>query len=126
VRAEDSISLAFHLHWSVWRREHQGQARQAHIRRRTRQLATISLPDASLDLPDPLAIAGLPPLTLAHWERIAPLLPPERTAGRSYRQHRQIVEGMLLGHDLRNLLASDAAQVRSLADHLLSISTLET
>jgi hypothetical protein len=95
VGAEDSVSLALHLHWSLWRREHQWQARQAHIRRRTRHLATISLPEASLDLPDPLAIAGLPPLTTAHWERIAPLLPGERTAGRPYRQHRQILQGML-------------------------------
>lgn len=95
VGAEDSVSLALHLHWSQWRREHQWQARQAHIRRRTRHVATISLPDASLDLPDPLAIAGLPPLTPAHWERIAPLLPVERTAGRPYRQHRQILQGML-------------------------------
>jgi hypothetical protein len=91
----DGADLAVHLHWSVWRREHQGQARQAHIRRRTRQLATISAPDASLDLPDPLSIAGLPSLTPAHWERIAPLLPLERTAGRPYRAHRQILDGML-------------------------------
>ena len=95
VGAEDRVSLALHLHWSLWRREHQWQARQAHIRRRTRHLATISLPEASLNLPDPLAIAGLPPLTAAHWERIALLLPIARTAGRPYRQHRQILQGML-------------------------------
>jgi transposase len=34
-------------------------------------------------------------LTPEHWERIAPLLPPERTAGRPYRQYRQILDGML-------------------------------
>lgn len=95
VGAENRGSLALHLHWSQWRRQHQWQARQAHIRRRTRQLATICLPEASLDLPAPLAIAGLPGLTPARWERIAPLLPGERTAGRPYRQHRQILQGML-------------------------------
>jgi hypothetical protein len=90
-----SVHLALHLHWSRWRREHQGQAQQAHGRRRTRQLATASLPDASLDLPAPLSLAGLPTLTPARWEQIAPLLPPERTAGRPYRNHRQILDGML-------------------------------
>lgn len=92
---EDTARLAFHLHWSLWRREHQWQARQAHCRRRAQQLATTAGPDASLDLPDPLALAGLPPLTPARWAQIARLLPPERTAGRPFRAHRQIVEGML-------------------------------
>ncbi len=55
---EDTIRLAFHLHWSLWRRQHQWQARQAHTHRRTRQLATVSLPDASFGLPAPLSIAG--------------------------------------------------------------------
>ena len=31
----------------------------------------------------------------ARWEQIARLLPAERTAGRPYRQHCQILEGML-------------------------------
>lgn len=91
----ESVRLAFHLHWSVWRREHQWQARQAHLRQRTRQFDTASVPHASLDIPAPLAIAGLPPLTPERWERIAPLLPSERTLGRPYRQHRQILQGML-------------------------------
>jgi hypothetical protein len=95
VGAEDCVALAFHLHWSLWRRQHQWQARQAHIRRRTRQLAAVPLPDASLDLPAPLPIAGLPPLTPACWQRIARLLPSERTRGRPYREHRHILEGML-------------------------------
>jgi hypothetical protein len=91
----ENVHLILHLHWSLWRRKHQWQARQAHSRRRTLQFATASLPDAALDLPDPLPIAGLPALTPAHWERIARLLPSEQTAGRPYRQHRQILEGML-------------------------------
>jgi len=91
----DAAHLALHLHWSLWRRQHQWQARQAHIRRRTRQLATACLPDASLDLPTPLAIAGLPPLTPLRWARIVRLLPSERTAGRPYRQHRQTIDAML-------------------------------
>lgn len=92
---EDTVRLALHLHWSLWRRQHQWQARQAHTNRRNRQLATVSLPDAALDLPAPLSIAGLPALTPARWEQIARLLPSERTKGRPYRQHRHILEGML-------------------------------
>jgi Putative transposase of IS4/5 family (DUF4096) len=92
---EDTPRLALQLHWSRWRRQHQWQAQQAHTRRRTRQLATATVPEASLDLPDPLCIAGLPPLTPARWDQIARLLPPERTAGRPYRAHRQILDGML-------------------------------
>ena len=92
---EDAARLAFHLHWSLWRREHQWQAGQAHRRRRAQQLATATLPTVAFDLPQPLSLARLPPLTATRWEQIAPLLPAERTAGRPYRQHRQILEGML-------------------------------
>jgi transposase len=55
----------------------------------------MALPAASLDLPDPLVIAGLPALTSACWEQIVRLLPAEQTAGRPYRQHRQILQAML-------------------------------
>ncbi len=79
--------LAFHPRW---RQQQQWQAKQAHIQRRTRHLASLDL------LPTPLAIAGLPPLTPAHWERIARLLPPQRPpTGRPASDHRQIIEGML-------------------------------
>jgi hypothetical protein len=95
IGREDSARLALHLHWSRWRRQHQWQAGQAHRRRHALQLSTATLPAASLELPDPLPLAGLPPLTAVGWEQIAPLLPPEQTAGRPYRQHRQILAGML-------------------------------
>ena len=95
VGQENPVQLALHLHWSQWRREHQWQSSQAHRRRRARQLAAAPLLEASLELPEPLCVAGLPPLTLGHWKQIAPLLPAERTAGRPYRQHRQILDAML-------------------------------
>ena len=93
----EAAQRAFHLQWSQWRQQHQWQAKQAHIQRRTRHLASVSSATASLDLlPAPLAIAGLPPLTPAHWERIARLLPPQRPpTGRPATDHRQIFEGML-------------------------------
>ena len=96
----EAAQRAFHLQWSRWRRQHQWQAKQAHLQRRTRHLASVSLVSsatASLDLlPTALAIARLPPLTPAHWERIARLLPPQRPpTGRPASDHRQIIEGML-------------------------------
>lgn len=94
----DARQMAFHLHWSQWRRRHQWQAQQAHIRRRAlkAEYASAGAP-SSLDLlPAPLLITPLPPLTEARWERIAPLLPPQRPpTGRPATNHRQILEGML-------------------------------
>jgi hypothetical protein len=92
----DTARLAFHLHWSQWRREHQWQAGQAHRRHRAQHLATAPLPQVALDLPTPLTLAPLPSLTPAHWERIVPLLPPQRPpTGRPASDHRQILDGML-------------------------------
>lgn len=93
----EEAQLAFHLHWSWWRQQHQWQAKQAHIQRRARHFATVPSATASLDLlPAALAIAGLPPLTPAHWKQIARLLPPQRPpTGRPATDHRQIIEGML-------------------------------
>jgi hypothetical protein len=63
--------------------------------RRARHVATAPVLQVSSDLPDKLALAGLPPLTPARWDRVAPLLPPEQTAGRPYRHHRRILDGRL-------------------------------
>lgn len=94
---QDEAHLAFHLQWSRWRQQHQWQAKQAHIQRRTRRLAIVSSAATALDrLPDSLVIAALPPLTPAHWERSARLLPPQRPpTGRPATAHRQILDGML-------------------------------
>ena len=37
-------------------------------------------------------------LSEAEWARIAPLLPPERTRGTYYRDHRSVLNGMLYRH----------------------------
>jgi putative transposase of IS4/5 family DUF4096 len=95
---QEAAQQALHLHWSLWRRQHQWQAKQSHIRQRARQQGSGSWATSlSVDLlPDPLTIAGLPPLTAARWEQIAPLLPPQRPpTGRPASEHRQILEGML-------------------------------
>jgi hypothetical protein len=93
---QDPMQAVLHLHWSWWRRAHQWQARQAHMQRRARHLATTAVVEVPADLPAPVCIAGLPPLTPAHWERIASLLPPQRPpTGRPASDHRQILQGML-------------------------------
>jgi hypothetical protein len=95
---DDAAQRSFHLRWSQWRRRHQWQAQQAHIRRRALQAdsASSEVP-SSLDLlPAPLLIAPLPPLSEERWAQIAPLLPPQRPpTGRPATNHRQILEGML-------------------------------
>jgi transposase len=94
----DPTQRPFHLGWSQWRRQHQWRAQQAHSRRRALQAESVSAADVSAVslLPAPLVIASLPPLTKERWERIAPLLPPQRPpTGRPATNHRQILEGML-------------------------------
>lgn len=80
------------LRWSRFRRQHQAGARRCHIQRRARQ-APLVQPPAQEALP----LLGLPRLTDAQWERIRPLLPPQKPAtGRPAVDHRLLVEGMVL------------------------------
>jgi hypothetical protein len=80
------------LAWSRFRRRHQAGARRGHIQRRARQAP----------LPDPqgraaIPLLGLPKLTDVQWERIHPLLPPQKPAtGRPAVDHRLVVEGIVL------------------------------
>jgi hypothetical protein len=79
------------LHWSHFRRQHQGRAQRFHRLRRARQA-----PTASVDPPAPLRLLGVPALTDEHWEQLRLLLPPQKLAtGRPATDHRLIVEGML-------------------------------
>lgn len=88
---EEEDQQARRLHGSRFRRQHQGRAQCFHRLRRARQA-----PMVSVTPPAPLLLEGLPALTDAHWERLRPLLPPQRPeTGRPARDHRLIVEGML-------------------------------
>jgi hypothetical protein len=79
------------LHWSRFRRQHQARAQRCHRVRRALQAAPVAChPPASLQIP------GLPALTDAFWERLRPLLPPQKPpTGRPAVDHRLVVEGML-------------------------------
>jgi Putative transposase of IS4/5 family (DUF4096) len=79
------------LWWSRFRRVHQAVARRSHVARRARQL-----PVTRAAIPPPIRVLGLPDLTQARWERLQPLLPPQKPPiGRPAVDHRQIVEGIL-------------------------------
>jgi hypothetical protein len=79
------------LHWSHFRRQHQGRAQHFHRLRRARQAPTVAV-----NPPAPLRLEGLPALTDEHWAQLRYLLPPQKPqTGRPATDHRLIVEGML-------------------------------
>lgn len=80
------------LQWSRFRRLHQASARRCHRKRRACQV-----PLTSSEPKEALPLLGLPRLTDAQWERIRPLLPPQKpVTGRPAIDHRLIVEAMVL------------------------------
>jgi len=95
---EPDVQRGFRLGWSRWRRRHQAVAARCHAARhaRARSQATHDPPI----LPDALARGAL---SDAEWERIQPLLPPQKPAtGRPRDDHRTVLNGILavVGTDL--------------------------
>ena len=81
----------FRLQWSVWRRAHQAIAARCHAQRRARGR---DRPLVRL-APEPPA-PGPAELTDAEWERVRPLLPPQRPpTGRPRHDHRTVLSGIL-------------------------------
>jgi transposase len=84
----------FRLAWSYWRRRHQAIAKRCHMARRARRpvLLRVVVPPTARPTPpiqDPV-------LSEAQWQRILPLLPPQRPPrGRPNHDHRQMVAAML-------------------------------
>ncbi len=89
---------SFRLGWSRWRRAHQAVATRCHAARR------------ALKQQEGDHVSVVPSLPLAHralsdteWERIRPLLPPQKpTTGRPRHDHRTVLNGILavVGTDL--------------------------
>lgn len=85
------------LGWSLWRRAHQAVAKRCHAARRgllgTRPPAFAKPAPAATVAP----ISALtPPLTDEKWERVRPLLPPQKPlVGRPRRDQRTVVDGIL-------------------------------
>jgi hypothetical protein len=89
--AGDEAGRPFHLSWSHWRRAHQAVAARCHTARR-------ALPQQSG--PHVGVVPPLPPLhralTDGEWERIEPLLPPQKPqTGRPRHDHRTVLNGIL-------------------------------
>jgi hypothetical protein len=88
LRDADEAKQGFLLTWSRWRRAHQAVAQRCHIARRACSRAA------------PYALALAPPvggeLTDAEWERVRPVLPPQRPpVGRPRHDHRAVLGGIL-------------------------------
>jgi hypothetical protein len=95
--AEPRERFAFRLAWSRWRRRHQAVAQRGHRARRARRELSAPSPAAGTQavvtlLRPPPAVA----LSEAEWQRIVPLLPPEKPRrGRPAHAHRPLVAAML-------------------------------
>ena len=89
---EPGHQRAFRLDWSNWRRAHQAVAARCQAVRQARRQ----------EGPGPRPGAVLPPagkgetLSDADWERIRPLLPPQKpSTGRPRHDHRVVLNGIL-------------------------------
>ena len=86
----------FLLGWSTWRRAHQAVA--VHCRKASR--AAKRAARGALSRERPLETTAMPTeearLTDEQWERVRPLLPPQRgRIGRPYNDHRVVLGGVL-------------------------------
>src|SRR5215203_6125059 len=87
----DREQRRFRLQWSVWRRAHQAIAARCHAQRRAQGRERPTVRPA----PEP-PTPGPAELTDAEWERVRPLLPPQRPpTGRPRHDHRTILSGIL-------------------------------
>lgn len=86
--AEDPAKQAFLLRWSSWRRLHHAVAHRCHVARRLRERTTAPAPVPR--------IWEHGELTDAEWNRLAPLMPPQRPqVGRPRPDHRTLLSGIL-------------------------------
>ncbi len=98
VMAGPAAQRTFRLAWSRWRRSHQAVAARCHAARR------------ALKRQEGDQVSVVPPLPPTHralsdaeWERIRPLLPPQKPqTGRPRHDHRTVLNGILavVGTDL--------------------------
>lgn len=88
----------FRLGWSVWRRAHQAVAARCKKASRAAR-AALRREGSSEDHAEPKVTTLTPEgarLTDAEWERVRPLLPPQRgRVGRPLNDHRQVLGGIL-------------------------------
>jgi transposase len=89
----------FRLGWSLWRRAHQAVARRCHraarAKRPTSQRTESSLVVHTVS-EEAMREVPCAPLTDAEWERVRPLLPPQKPrVGRPRRDQRVVLDAIL-------------------------------
>jgi hypothetical protein len=91
--AEPPERFSFRLAWSRWRRRHQAVAKRCHVARRAKRPGALPRAQPAVTPPRP---PGSPDLTEDQWQRLRPLLPPQRPPrGRPNHDHRRMVAAML-------------------------------
>jgi Putative transposase of IS4/5 family (DUF4096) len=90
----------FHTGWSLWRRAHQAVAKRCHSARRSLQRAEetpAAVQNSTMRVIEAISEPMLTPvLTDAQWERLRPLMPPQKPpTGRPRRDHRKVLAGIL-------------------------------
>jgi transposase len=101
--AEPEAQWEFRMGWSLWRRAHQAVAKRCHSARRSLRRAGGGTPPAAAQgstimrvieaIPEPMLT---PVLTDAEWERLKPLMPPQKPpTGRPRSDHRMVLAGIL-------------------------------
>jgi transposase len=91
AHAEPPGRFGVRLAWSVFRRRHQAVAKRCHAARRAHRS-----PGDGGGPPVQTLPAGALELTEERWQRVRPLLPPQRPpTGRPNTDHRTVLAGML-------------------------------
>jgi transposase len=97
--AEPEAEREFRMGWSLWRRAHQAVAKRCHSARRSlQQVGTPSagLQHSTMRVIDAISEPMLTPLTDSEWERLRPLMPPQKPpTGRPRSDHRMVLAGIL-------------------------------
>jgi transposase len=97
---EPPEQFSFRLRWSRWRRRHQATAQRCHTARRAKR-PVVLLAALPANTPTPAATMatrprGSPQVTDEQWQRLRPILPPQRPPrGRPNHDHRRMVAAML-------------------------------
>jgi hypothetical protein len=100
--AEPELKREFHTGWSLWRRAHQAVAKRCHSARRSLRRAR-QIPPASVQNSTKVRVIDaisepmlMPLLTDEKWERLRPLMPPQKPpTGRPRYDHRRVLAGIL-------------------------------
>lgn len=98
--AEPELKREFRMGWSLWRRAHQAVAKRCHSARRSLRQAETSpaaLQNSTMQLIDALPEpVHTPVLSDSEWERLRPLMPPQKPPiGRPRSDHRMVLAGIL-------------------------------